>query len=341
MTDRPAVPGPPGGSNPTVCVVGAGAVGSMIGAMLSASGVPTTALARGRTLDSLRHNGWRFQRGESLITGPVRADADPAELGTADVVVLAVKAQSLPELAPALTPLIGDGTVVVPAMNGVPWWFCDGLGGPVDGLRLSSVDPGGAVADALPPSAVLGCVVHLSASTPSPGVSVHGAGQRLILGEPGGGPSDRLRRVTELLRDAGFEVEESARIQDDVWFKLWGNLTMNPISMLTGATMDQILDDDLVAAFVASAMAEARELGARIGTPLQQSIPERIEVTRRLGAMRTSMLQDADAGRQIELDALVSAVREIGQAVAMATPTIDTLLGLTRLAARTRGLYPS
>jgi 3-oxoacid CoA-transferase subunit B len=153
---HPVVAERPDGSAPTVCVVGAGAVGSMIGAMVAASGVPTTALARGRTLDSLRRNGWRFQQGQTLLTGPVRAAADPAELGTADVVVLAVKAQSLPELAPGLGPLIGDGTVIVPAMNGVPWWFCDGLGGPADGLRLPSVDPGGAVAEALATSAVLG-----------------------------------------------------------------------------------------------------------------------------------------------------------------------------------------
>ncbi len=322
-------------------MVGAGAVGTMIGAMVSASGVRTTALARGRTLDSLRHNGWRLRQGERLLTAPVLAGSDPAGLGVADVVVLAVKAQSLPGLAPGLAPLIGDRTVVVPAMNGVPWWFCDGLGGPADGLRLSSVDPGGGVAAALPTSAVLGCVVHLSASTQSPGTAVHGAGRRLVLGEPSGGASARLSRVAGLFRDAGFEVEESARIQDDVWFKLWGNLTINPVSMLTGATMDRILDDDLVTGFVAAAMAEARELGARIGTPLEQSVPERIEVTRSLGPMRTSMLQDADAGRPIELDGLVTAVREIARAVGLPTPTIDGLLGLTRLAARTRGLYPS
>lgn len=328
----------------TVCVVGAGAVGGMLGTLLAASDVPTSALARGATLAALREHGWRlrgFEGSADELRGPARASDDPAELGPHDVVLLAVKAQSLPALAPRLGPLLGPGTVVVPAMNGVPWWFCDGLGGPADGLRLRSVDPGGAVAAAVPTSRVLGAVVHLSASTGGPGVAVHGAGRRLVLGEPSDAGGGRLAATAGLLRGAGLDVEESARIQDDVWFKLWGNLTMNPISLLTGATMDRILDDDLVAGFVATVMTEAREVGARIGTPLEQTVPQRLAVTRRLGPMRTSMLQDADAGRPVELDALVGAVAELGRAVGVATPSVDALLGLSRLAARTRGLYPA
>lgn len=323
-----------------MCVVGAGAVGGLIGARLAASGTPTSALARGATLEALRRNGWRLIEGDTEIVAPVLAASDDAaELGEQDVVVVAVKAQSLPELAPRLRPLVGERTVVVPAMNGVPWWFCEGLGGPVDGLRLQSVDPDGAIAQALPASSVVGCVVHLSASSPAPGVVLHGTKHSLILGEPHGAPTPRLHLVAGLLTAAGFEVTLSPRIQDDVWFKLWGNMTMNPISVLTGTTMDRIIGDELVEAFVVRVMQEAREIGARIGTPVAQDIAERLQITRSMGAVRTSMLQDADAGRSIELDALVGAVRELGRAVGVATPDTDALLGLTRVAARARGLY--
>ncbi|HEX3004398.1 MAG TPA: 2-dehydropantoate 2-reductase [Angustibacter sp.] len=324
-----------------VCVVGAGAVGGMIGSRLAASGTPTSALARGETLEALRHNGWRLIEHDGEISGPVMASDDAAELGPHAVVVVAVKAQSLPDLAPQLTPLIGPDTVVVPAMNGVPWWFCDGLGGPVDGMRLRTVDPDGAIAAALPPARVIGCVVHLSASTASPGVVLHGTKHSLIIGEPHGGTTQRLQAVAGLLRHGGFDVTLSPRIQDDVWFKLWGNLTMNPISVLTGTTMDRIIADPLVEQFISAVMAEAREIGRRIGTPVSQDIAERLEITRSMGPMRTSMLQDADAGRSIELDALVGAVRELGRAVDVPTPFTDALLGLTRVAARARGLYPA
>jgi 2-dehydropantoate 2-reductase len=324
-----------------VCVVGAGAVGGMIGARLAASGTATSALARGETLEALRHNGWRLIEHDGEISGPVRASDDAAELGPHDVVVVAVKAQSLPELAPRLTPMHGPDTVGVPALNGDPWWFCDGLGGPVDGRRLRAVDPDGVIAEALPPARVIGCVVHLSASTASPGVVLHGTKHSLILGEPHGGTSERLESVAALLRHGGFDVTLSRRIQDDVWFKLWGNLTMNPISVLTGTTMDRIIADPLVEQLISAIMSEAREIGRRIGTPVAQDIAERLEITRSMGSMRTSMLQDADAGRSIELDALVGAVRELGQAVDVATPFTDALLGLTRVAAQARGLYPA
>jgi 2-dehydropantoate 2-reductase len=325
---------------PTVCVVGAGAVGTLVGARLAARGVPTSALARGATLAALGAHGWRLRTRDGEITAPVRAADDPAALGPHDVVLVTVKAPALPELAPRLAPLLGEGTVVVPAMNGVPWWFFDGIGGPHDGLRVEAVDPGGVVSAALPASRVVGCVVHLGAATPEPGVAAHHAGDELVLGEPAGGPSARVDGVAELLRDAGFRVTASPRIQADVWFKLWGNLTMNPISALTGATTDRILDDDLVRAFADAIMLEAAGIGARIGCPIDARPADRHAVTRRLGALRTSMLADAEAGRPLELDALVTAVREIGQAVGVPTPAVDTLLGLTRLSARVRGTYP-
>ncbi|MDQ3628923.1 MAG: 2-dehydropantoate 2-reductase [Actinomycetota bacterium] len=326
--------------SPRVCIVGAGAVGSLIGARLAAGGVRTSALARGSTLDALRSYGWRLSQEGRQSVAPVRASDNPVELGAHDVVLIAVKTPALPDLAPRLAPLIGPDTVIVPAMNGVPWWFCAGLGGPVDGVRLRSVDATGGLAAALDPSRVVGCVVHLSASMSAPGQCVRGGGNRLILGEPSGTSSGRLSGLVDLLAGAGFDVSASARIQTDVWFKLWGNLTMNPISVLTGTTMDHILDDDLVQDFVVSVMGEARAIGERIGCPIEQDPLDRIAVTRAVGAVRTSMLQDADAGRAIELDALVGAAVELGSFVGVATPWTNALLGLTRVAARARGLYP-
>ena len=323
----------------SVCVVGAGAVGGVVGARLAASGCTTAALARGRTLDALREHGWRLRTTDGEIGGPVSASDDPAALGPQDVVLLTVKAQALPALAPTLGPLIGPETVVVPAINGVPWWFFDGAGGEFEGLRLRAVDPDGTIAAAVPTARVVGCVVHLSASVDEPGVARHHAGDSLILGEPAGGTTERLDALAAVLGKAGFNVTLSARIQQDIWYKLWGNMTMNPISALTGATADRILDDELVNGFVRAVMGEAAAIGERIGCPITQSAEDRNEVTRRLGAFRTSMLQDAEAGRPLELDAMVTVVREIARATGTPTPYMDALLGLTRLNARVRGLY--
>jgi 2-dehydropantoate 2-reductase len=325
-----------------ICIVGAGAVGGTIGAQLAAAGYPTSALARGRTLAALRDHGWRHRDPDGVvITAPVSADDDPARLAAPDVLVLAVKAPSLPGLADRLGVLIGPGTVVVPAMNGVPWWFFHGLGGSYDGLPLRSVDPAGSIAAAIPPAQVVGCVVHFSAAAVEPGVTVRRAGAGLIIGEPGGGGSERVAELAAVLDEAGFAATVSDRIQRDVWYKLWGNMTMNPISALTGATTDRILDDDLVAGFVRSVMVEAAAIGDRIGCSVPQSPADRNALTRKLGAMRTSMLADAEAGRPLELDAMLTAVAEVGNRVGVPVPQLRTLLGLSRLAARVRGLYPA
>lgn len=313
-----------------VCVVGAGAVGGLIGARFALAGYPTAALARGATLDALRHHGWRLETGESA---PVHADDDPAALGPADLVVVAVKAPALPAVAPRIPPLLGPDTVVMPAMNGVPWWF-------LTDPPLRSVDPGGTVAAAIPASRILGCVVHFASQAPQPGLVRHTSGNGLIVGEPDGGSSPRAEQVVAALDKAGFSTRLSTSIRTDVWYKLWGNMTMNPISALTGATADRILDAPLVSEFCLRVMAEAAEIGARIGCPITESGTDRIAVTRKLGAFKTSMLQDTEAGRPIELDALVTAVREIGERVGVPTPSLDTLLGLTQLAAQVRGLYP-
>jgi len=275
-----------------------------------------------------------------LLQAPLALAADdPRDIGPQDLLLLAVKSPALPALAPTLAPLLSADTVVLPAMNGVPWWFSTGID--ALGVRpLESVDPGGVVARAIPAARVVGCVVHAAVSTAAPGIAVHRMGCGLIIGEPQGGVSARVHQLAALLSRAGFEVRASVRIRYDIWYKLWGNMTMNPVSALTGATLDRVLDDELVRAFCSAAMREAAAIGARIDCDVDESPEDRHAITRRLGAARTSMLQDADALRPLELDALVGAVREIGRRVGVATPNIDALFGLTRLYGRVHGLYP-
>ncbi len=324
-----------------ICIVGAGAIGGYIGARLAANGQnEVSALARGATLAALQQHGWRVQDADGLLQVPARASNQPAQLGVQDLLIIAVKGPALPALAPTLAPLIGAHTVVLPAMNGVPWWFCQDVAG-FTGATLQSVDPGGAIARALPMPQVLGAVVHISASTPEPGLVLHRIGQGLIFGEPSGGQSERVTRIAAVLAAAGFEVTGSEAVRSAIWYKLWGNLTMNPVSAITGATIDQLLGDPLVRSFCTQAMVEAAAIGARIGCPVAQSPEDRHQVTARIGAFKTSMLQDVEAGRAIELDAIVGATYEIGQRLGQDMPAIAALLGLTRLFARVRGLYPS
>ena len=324
-----------------VCVVGAGAIGGFLGTRLAAAGEASVAvLARGATLVALRDHGWRLQEGATLLQAPAAtASDDPHALGPQDLIILTVKGQALPALAPTLAPLIAADTLVLPAMNGVPWWFSDGIAA-LGARPLESVDPGGGIATAIPGRRVVGCVVHASAATAAPGITLHRMGRGLIIGEPAGGDSARVRALGALLTRAGFDVTCSQRMRYDIWYKLWGNMTMNPVSALTGATMDRVLDDALVRDFCSRAMAEAAAIGARIGCEVRESPEDRHAVTRRLGASKTSMLQDLEALRPLELDALIGAVREIGERVGVATPNCDALFGLTRLLGQVRGLYP-
>jgi 2-dehydropantoate 2-reductase len=323
----------------SICIYGAGAIGGWIGARLAAQGAAVSLVARGATLTALQQQGLRLREGASERTYSVRAVAEPAELGVQDLVVLAVKAPALAEVARHIGPLLGPDTVVLTAMNGVPWWFFQGFGGALAGTRLMAVDPTGAIAAALPAAQVIGAVVHASCALDAPGVVRHHFGRGLILGEPSGAASPRLQALAALLSAAGFEASVSAQIQRDIWYKLWGNMTVNPISALTGATTDLILDDPLLRDFISGVMLEAREIGARLGIPISQQPEDRHAVTRKLGAFKTSMLQDVEAGKPVELDALVGVVRELGQLTGVATPLTDALLGLARVQARVRGLY--
>ena len=321
------------------CIYGAGAIGGWIGVRLAQAGCDVSVVARGATLQALQQHGLRLAVGGETIAVPVRASASPADLGVQDLVVIAVKAPAMAEVARAIRPLIGPQTLVLTAMNGVPWWFFEGFGGALQGTRLQAVDPDGAIAEAIPARHIVGCVVHASCSLREPGYVQHHFGNRLIVGEPSGQQTQRVQQLVALLEKAGLETVLSEQIQKDAWYKLWGNMTVNPVSAFTGATTDRILDDALVREFISRVMLEAREIGGRIGIPIEQLPEDRHQVTRKLGAFKTSMLQDVEAGKPVEIDALVTVVRELGTLTGVATPFTDALLGLSRLHARVHGLY--
>ncbi len=322
-----------------IAIVGAGAIGGWMGVHLAQAGGQVSVLARGDTLHALQRNGLQLHQGGTLHTEAVMVSDNAAALGQQDLVVIAVKAPALASVAAQISPLLGPNTVVLTAMNGVPWWFLQGFGGPVAERTLASVDPQGDIARAIPAAHIIGAVVHASCSIDAPGVIRHHFGDGLIAGEPSGQITPRVQGLHDLLHRAGFNATLSAHIQKDIWYKLWGNMTVNPVSALTGATTDQILDDELVRGFISKVMLEAKAIGERIGIPITQEPEDRHAVTRKLGAFKTSMLQDVQAGKPVELDALVSAVRELGQMTGVPTPFTDALLGLSRLKARGLGLY--
>ncbi len=324
-----------------VCIYGAGAIGGWIGSGLGRAGCDVSVVARGATLAALQQHGLRVHQGGQISAQAVACSADPAELGVQDLVVVSVKAPSLPEVARHIAPLMGPDTVVMTAMNGVPWWFLQGFGGALAGRQLAATDPDGAIARAIGAQHIVGCVVHASCALEAPGLVRHHFGNKLIIGEPSGGVSARVQALAAWLESAGFQAPVSRQIQTDLWFKLWGNMTVNPVSAFTGATTDQIMQDDLVRSFISSVMLEAKEIGARIGITIDQQPSDRHAVTLKLGAFKTSMLQDVQAGRAVELDALVAAVRELGALTSVPTPFTDALLGLARLHARVHGLYPA
>lgn len=330
-----------------VCIYGAGAIGGWIGVHLAQTGHEVSVVARGATLDALQKNGLQCvqtQAADARIKADVKVSAQPADLGPQDLVIVAVKAPAMADVAKGIAPLLGPNTRVMTAMNGVPWWFFQGFGGKLQGTTLNTIDPEGRIAQAIPAHHVVGCVVHASCSLDAPGVVRHHFGQGLIVGEPAAQNGEVSARVQQLVADlqaAGFNASASAQIQKDVWYKLWGNMTVNPISAITGATTDLILKDDLVRDFVSKVMLEAKAIGEQIGIPIAQTPEDRHAVTMKLGAFKTSMLQDVEAGKTVELDALVSGVRELGQLTQVSTPYTDALLGLSRLHASVRGLYPS
>ncbi len=325
-----------------ISIIGAGAIGGWMAARLGQlADVQLGVLARrGATLAALRTRGIVLHSAGQTVHVSCQAVDDAAELDVQDVVIISVKAPALHTVAAQIAPLLGPDTLVLSAMNGVPWWFLQGFGGVVAGQSLRSVDADGRIAACIPAQHVVGCVVHASCSTRAPGVVEHHFGNGLIIGEPSGQSTPRVHQLLALLQRAGFDATLAAQIQKDIWYKLWGNMTMNPISAITGATTDKVLDDPLVRGFISSVMLEAKDIGAQLGIPIAQQPEDRHAVTRKLGAFKTSMLQDVEASKPVELDALVTAVQELGQLTGVATPCTNALLGMARLHAQVRGLYP-
>jgi 2-dehydropantoate 2-reductase len=320
---------------PRVCVVGTGAVGGLFVQALSKAGWDMTALAHGKTLDAIRSNGLRID--DERID--VIATDNPCKAGPQDYLILAVKAPVMPQVAPHLKPLVGPDTVIVSTMNGVPWWFFHGFGNTLAGTRLESVDPGGVIAAAMPAAQAVGCVVHLSSVNVGPAVVQRGKGNRLVVGNPAGSLDDKTQTLVKALKEGGFEVEATSAIQKEIWSKLWGNMNMNPISALTGSTGDRILRDPLTNQLVRRMMIEHLWIGQKIGIDLGLTIDERFAITRKLGAFKTSMLQDLENKRPLEINALLASVIEIGALVGVPTPYCDTVLGLIRQRAANLGLY--
>lgn len=319
-------------------VVGAGAIGGWLAARLALAGEDVGVIARGATLRQVADHGIALHSGGRAMQARPRAAASAAELGPQDVVLLAVKAPALPALAPALRPLLGADTLVLNAGNGLPWWYFLPPGQPCSGLRLRSVDPSGVLAGAFPFAQVLGLSVFASCHCPAPGVVRHDSGGRLLLGEPAGGASARVERLARRLRDAGLDAQASADIRRDIWMKLLGNACFNPVSLLTGATTDEMIDQPELHALFVRMMDEAIAIGGRLGLRLQVDPVQRIAQARALGRIKTSMLQDLEAGRAVELDAILGALVECAAAVAMPVAALAPVLALARLRAHHAGL---
>lgn len=322
-----------------ICIFGAGAIGGYMGAKLAKAGAEVSLVARGPHLAAMRARGLTLIEEEGSFTVPVTASDDPADLGPQDYVIVTLKAHSVPPVVGRMQPLIGPDTTVVLGVNGVPWWYFHGLEGPLAGTRLESVDPDGVQWEGLRPERVLGCVVYPAAEVTEPGTVRHIEGNRFSLGEPSGERSARALRLSEALQAVGLKAPVRPRIRDEIWVKLWGNLPFNPISALTHATLDVLCTDPGTRAVARAMMLEAQAIAEKLGVKFPIDVDRRIDGGAAVGAHRTSMLQDLDAGRPMEIDALVTAVQELGRLTDTPTPTIDTVLALIRLRARSAGVY--
>ena len=323
-----------------ICIFGAGAIGGYMAVKLVQAGADVSLVARGPHLAAMRDNGLTLiEEDGHETTVAVRASDDPAELGVQDYVIVTLKAHSVPPVVARMQPLIGPNTTIVSGVNGVPWWYFHGLEGPYQGTRLASVDPGDAQWNGFGPDRVLGCVVYPAAEVIRPGVIKHIEGNRFSLGEPDGSKSERATALSQALAAAGLKAPVRPRIRDEIWVKLWGNLSFNPISALTHATLDVLCTDPGTRSVARGMMVEAQEIAEKLGVKFPIDVDRRIDGGAAVGAHRTSMWQDLDAGRPMEIDALVSAVQELGKLTQTPTPTIDTVLALVQLRAKTAGLY--
>jgi len=325
-----------------ICVFGAGAIGGYLAAKLAAREENAVSLvARGPHLEAIRNNGLVLVEGERRTVTRPRASSDARELGPQDYVVVTLKAHQIPAAVPAIEALLGPETAIVWAVNGVPWWYFYGLEGPWRDRRLESVDPGGVIWDRLDPKRAIGCVVYPAAEVHEPGVVTLVEGDRFSLGEPDGSRSERVERFAKALVAAGLKAPVRPKIRDEIWVKLWGNLAFNPISALTRATLDVISGDPPTRAVARAMMVEAQRVAEKLGVRFAIDVDKRIEGAAAVGAHKTSMLQDLERGRPMEIDALVTAVLELAKLVEVTTPTITAVHALVTLEARVAGCYPA
>lgn len=316
---------------PSAVIVGAGAIGGWLAALLHDGGFEVKLLARGATLKAVRQNGLVYEANGERRALPLEASDDPAAFGVADYVVIALKGQAMPEVGPTLAPLIGPDTAIVSAMNGVPWWFLDGFGGPLQGQALESVDPGGRLKALYPARRVIAAVVHVSAVADAPGVVRLVLADKLTFGEPDGASTSRLERLIAACRAAGMNTLATPDVRLDIWAKLWGNMSMNPISALTRATTLRVLDDPETRRLIVEMMDEMAAVGHDIGLDLGMSPADRMVVTRHLGDFKTSMLRDVEAGRALELDGLLGVLVEMADRLKRPAPFLRAVYGLARL----------
>ena len=322
-----------------ICVFGAGAIGGYMGVKLAQAGADVSLVARGPHLAAMQEKGLTLhEEGADPVTVPVTASDNPDDLGPQDYVIVTLKAHSVPPVVEKMQPLIGPNTTIVSGVNGVPWWYFHKIGGKLEGTRLASVDPGDAQWNGFGPDRVLGCVVYPAAEVSEPGVIKHIEGNRFSLGEPDGSKSDRALALSKALSAAGLKAPVRPRLRDEIWVKLWGNLSFNPISALTHATLDVLCTDPGTRAVARGMMVEAQEIAEKLGVKFPIDVDRRIDGGAAVGAHRTSMLQDLDQGRPMEIDALVGSVQELGRVTNTPTPTIDTVLSLVQLRGRVAGL---
>ena len=321
-----------------ICIYGAGAIGGFLGAELALAGEDVSLIARGPHLAAMRDKGLTLIRDGERRVAKVRCFENPAEAGEQDFVVITLKAHSVPGIVRHLKPLLGPNTAVVWGVNGVPWWYFYGLEGAWRDRRLASVDPGNLQWSGIGPKRIIGCVVYPACEVSEPGVVRHIEGDRFTLGEPSGEKTERVSKFSEALIRAGLKAPVRPRIRDEIWIKLWGNLCFNPISALTHATLDIIATDPGTRALARAMMLEAQAIGEKLGVKFAIDVDKRIAGAAAVGAHKTSMLQDLERGRPMEIDALVAAVPEMGRLVGSPTPTIDTVLALIRQRAKTAGL---
>ncbi len=324
-----------------VCIYGAGAIGGYLAVELAQAGdADVTCIARGPHLAAMQANGLRliYEDGTEKVAA-VNATDDPAEAGPQDFVIITLKAHSAAAVTDQMAPLLGPETALVTAQNGVPWWYFHELDGPHEGTRVASVDPANRQWEMIGPDRAIGCVVYPATEIIEPGVIRHEYGNRFTLGEPSGERTERVQALSKLFSDAGMRAPVRPRIRDEMWVKLWGNVSLNPISALTGGTLAEMVDDPDVCAVIRTVMVEAQAVGEALGVKFAIDVDKRIAGAREVGDHKTSMLQDLELGRPMEIDALVASVQELGRIVGVATPAIDTVLGLVRQRARLAGCY--